>query len=135
MPSLQGNCMVDIAWLNLNDAHRVQGPVPEALAFISSLQDSYMANRLQLNLNNAVQGSFPQALAFMPSLQGISLANNNLSGTLPSSSGMFSSLLALNISHNSFTGSIPSQLGSMQGFQVGAVVNRETLYDTCAIAC
>ncbi|KAL5804819.1 hypothetical protein ACOSQ3_031619 [Xanthoceras sorbifolium] len=81
--------------------NRLTGPIPKALANISTL------TRLEIEFNQ-FSGNLPPELGDLPSLKRLLISSNNFSGALPESFANLITLEDFRISDNHFTGEIPN---------------------------
>ncbi|EYU38244.1 hypothetical protein MIMGU_mgv11b008016mg [Erythranthe guttata] len=81
--------------------NRVTGPIPKALANISTLAN------LTIEYNQ-LTGPIPPEFGDLPQLERLLVTSNNLTGELPANLAKLTTLRDFRISDNSFSGSIPN---------------------------
>lgn len=99
LPSVELSCV-------LFSPFSVEGPIPEALGHLHSLQE------LWLN-GNRLTGTIPARLGYLSQLRELYLNANELVGPIPRSFSELTNLEALNLSWNQLIGGFPSFLGNM----------------------
>ncbi len=107
--------------------HGLNGPVPAALANLSSVES------LDLSVNQ-LAGAIPPELGSLSDLRDLSLSDNQLEGAIPPELGSLSDLRDLSLSDNQLEGSIPAEIGGLSSLESLWLEDNERLWGTLPLS-